>query len=226
MNMGRHQRAALAIVAALSWTTFAGCPLNPLGPEPCDEDRFDCRNWDTLQVDSSCDLDGELLVEVGQGETSFAPLMEGGMPQVINGAQGGSHMFIALRILNPALDEYGQMLASIDLFSLLPVEAPECGADTLCTDCGFDPFVTVDGVEMCRQERVSFRKVKLGSNSFLHAGEDGALEEWSIMLFVPPEDALRARDHLSLELHVSDPCGQEGSARVRLGTDGLTETVR
>ncbi|MEE2779391.1 MAG: hypothetical protein VYE15_02630 [Myxococcota bacterium] len=57
-----------------------------------------------FELDPSCELTGELDVEIGTGELVFESITEGHRFHVVYGPQGGSHVFGALRLNNPALE--------------------------------------------------------------------------------------------------------------------------
>src|SRR5262245_55405281 len=56
---------------------------------------------------ADCTIEGDLSLEPGEGETTFTPLAVGSAPTLYHGAQGGTHMILALRITTPEpLDRY------------------------------------------------------------------------------------------------------------------------
>src|SRR5262245_4279217 len=59
-----------------------------------------------FELDPSCMLDGTLEVELGDGSNGFTPLADGESPVTHHGPQGGTHMWIGVRIGNLALDRY------------------------------------------------------------------------------------------------------------------------
>src|SRR5688572_2897194 len=69
-----------------------------------------------FELDPSCELDGELVVELGDGTDGFVPLAEGLGPNVFHGSQGGTHMFLGVRIGNLALDRYEVVRVTTGMF--------------------------------------------------------------------------------------------------------------
>jgi hypothetical protein len=95
---------------ALTWPSYGGC--NPFGlfggdddgPDACSIDPAGCGQGDSFELDPSCTLEGELQVEIGEGTSGYEPLGPGELPQVHYGAQGGSHMWVGVRVANHARD--------------------------------------------------------------------------------------------------------------------------
>jgi len=104
MSGHRHRlrRApALALPAAL---LLAACPEPaPSGP-PCEDDLTACDDDTSAFVeDPSCELTGELDLQLGEGEDAFSPLLAGEMPQLYTGFQGGQHVWLGVQVRNADL---------------------------------------------------------------------------------------------------------------------------
>lgn len=185
------KRCALAILLGTS-----GCFLfgnDDGGADPCDADRFGCADGE-LDVDPSCELQDELVVAVGGGEGEFEPLPEGTSPKIFNGAQGGQHVLVGVRIDNAALDRYDELQVQLGIFS-----ASQCPEDDdLLAACTGTP---TGGT----------RTVVLGDEVELAIVEGGVVEEHDIVVFLEA-----FTDAMVLEAIVVDPCGQQGIARHRM----------
>ena len=64
---------------------------------PCDTDVLACEDGEALQIDPSCEADGELRLVTRDNDTD-APLPERGWSVVHHGAQGAVHFSLALRM--------------------------------------------------------------------------------------------------------------------------------
>ena len=160
-----------------------------------------------FELDPDCDLTGPLDVEIGYGEFVYTPIQPGHAFEVTYGPQGGSHVYGAFRLNNPA-PEFPELQI---MFELLDDDA-----------CG-EPFDDVDinnhgwayseeelGDE-CPPAVVGFRN---GVQKRLPvAGPDGAIEQAGIIIFHVfygggEEDRVR--------LSVRDECGRVGTAEQTL----------
>jgi hypothetical protein len=108
MTIMRRSSLALASFAVLLVIPLAGCPWLAGPPDddgpPCDEDLNQCSDDTSKFVeDPSCELTGELELEIGQGEDNFSPLASGELPEIHTGFQGGQHVWMAVRVKNPDL---------------------------------------------------------------------------------------------------------------------------
>jgi hypothetical protein len=65
---------------------------------PCERDVLACEEGEPFAIDRSCELEGELGLEVGEGEGMFAAFPAASWPQVHHGAQGGIHFMLGLRL--------------------------------------------------------------------------------------------------------------------------------
>lgn len=104
MNSMRHRPLVLAALAL----PLVGCPLfgpSPAPGPPCEDDLTACSNDTSKFVeDPTCELTGELEVTLGEGQDSFSALAPGQEPEIYFGAQGGQHMWLGVRVDNPAPD--------------------------------------------------------------------------------------------------------------------------
>ena len=97
-----------------------GCAVLPPGcfTYPCDRDVLACEDGEPLAIDRSCQADGELVLELGEGDGTFAPLADETWPQVHHGVQGGIHFMLGLR-LEGVDTEHGEFEVEL--------EARDCG---------------------------------------------------------------------------------------------------
>jgi hypothetical protein len=76
-----------------------GCAVLPgCFTYPCDRDVLACEEGEPLAIDRACETDVELVLELGEGEGTFAPLADETWPQVHHGVQGGIHFMLGLRL--------------------------------------------------------------------------------------------------------------------------------
>ena len=77
-----------------------GCAVLPPGcfTYPCDRDVLACEEGDALAIDRSCKNTDALVLELGEGEGTFAPLADETWPVVHHGVQGGIHFMLGLRL--------------------------------------------------------------------------------------------------------------------------------
>lgn len=87
-------------VASLT-ALLTGCP-SASPPSPCTVDPVGCASTSAFAI--QCHRDGALDVQLGTGETVFLPIDATNAFEVHHGAQGGEHVFAAIRVSNPALD--------------------------------------------------------------------------------------------------------------------------
>ena len=186
------KRSALAIALSTS-----GCFLfgNDDSADPCDADRYGCADGE-LDVDPSCELQGELVVAVGGGEGEFEPLPEGTSPTIFNGAQGGQHVLVGVRVDNAALDRYDELQVQLGIFPASQCPAPE--SDDLLTACTGAPSG-------------GSRTVVLGDATELALVDGGIVEEHDIVIFLESFS-----EGMVLQAIVVDPCDQQGIARHRM----------
>lgn len=185
----RHRFFALcACLLALPFIWGGFCFPDP-DPDPCELDPFRCQDPGVFEYDDSCELTGELQVEVGHGETRFETFDT--VPEQHFGGQGGSHIFVAVRVLNAALDRYDKLLVKLDLTT--PI--------TGCESDGGDV-----GSNTCTYLRAT-RTVTLGQNGAIRTNSTGAVEEVGIILF----DAGSYDEPNTLTATVEDPCRRAGT---------------
>lgn len=121
----------LVPLLVLCLPSYGGCnPFGLLGggddgPDPCAMDPAGCGEGEEFQLDPSCTLDGELVVEVGEGTDGFDPLGPGQLPAVHYGTQGGTHMWVGVRVANHARD-YPQLEITVQSLWANGACDPEC----------------------------------------------------------------------------------------------------
>ena len=108
------ERWLLGAILAL----LTGCPSTPT-PSPCSIDPVGCRSNNNIAI--VCQRDGSLDVQIGTGEAAFTAIDATHGFQVHHGVQGGEHVFVALRVTNPALD-HPQLAVSISVFDKTDAE--------------------------------------------------------------------------------------------------------
>lgn len=85
--------------------TILGC--GPATQTPCETEVHGCsQSLAGFQIDPTCELEGPLTVQLGDGETSFVPLNAGDWLGVHSGAQGGHHSWVSLKIAGADLQRY------------------------------------------------------------------------------------------------------------------------
>ncbi len=164
-------------------------------PDPCDADPYACENTDDgWSREPRCELEGELEVVLGHGETRFEVLPEGALPTIVDGAQGGKHVYLSLRVENPALDRYDTLLVDYKLTYRLQDGACAGGViDTGGDECDLP---------------MGHRTLVLGKSHPLRV-VDAAVEEFGLLVFIEaaPEGVW------DLTLTVEDPCGRSGTVK-------------
>lgn len=173
-----------------------GC--GPAFEDPCEQDPEGCAGVSQFPIDPTCNLPGELTVDVGDGEGAFTALPQGQLPHVISGSQGGFHTFVGLRVEGARLDRYDQLLAEIR-FEYKTTHAATCETVGL-------PALDPSDPHGCLQ-RWGERKVLLGQNTPLAAGADGAIEVHDIVVFLNPVGDEWRR----VVVDLTDPCGRKAS---------------
>jgi hypothetical protein len=103
----RMLRPTLAL--ALSALVLTGCdwfasPRGDGGP-PCEDDVTGCDdNPVQFVVDATCELTGDLELQIGEGEDEFSSLASGQAPETYSGFQGGQHVWMGVRVVNADLE--------------------------------------------------------------------------------------------------------------------------
>ncbi len=115
-------RWRLVVVASSIAQVLAGCVTTPEFSGPCDQDAFGCDDGGELVLDAHCSNDEPLMVEVGQGRDEFEPLEAEMAPEIDYGDQGGRHVFLAARVLNPDPDH-----GTFELGFRLAYSSPDSG---------------------------------------------------------------------------------------------------
>lgn len=143
-----------------------------------------------FELDPSCMLDDMLEVELGDGSDGFTPLADRESPVTHHGPQGGTHMWLGVRIGNLALDRYDVVRVTTGLFDPsqcepegAPCEAPaqwDAGQWVLGDDEPLDPI-----------DEHTIEQDQLTAIFDIH-GQELVLQAW-----------------------IEDPCGQVGLAQHR-----------
>ena len=172
---------ALALAVPL---LLCACPEPdpPAGP-PCEDDLTECDD-DTSQFmeDPSCELSGDLELQLGEGEDSFTPLLEGEMPALEFGFQGGQHAWLGVQVRNADL-ERPQLKIRVSM--------------RMCdTDCDNPASWATDNV----------REIVV-SGEQLRVTDDGYYEVDSMLVQVFNWTGFAKQ---GLDMLVTDPCGRQG----------------
>jgi hypothetical protein len=165
-----------------------GCPwpINPDGP-PCEDDVAGCsNNGDSFVEDPTCELTGDLVIELGEGEDEFVALAAGELPSLNFGVQGGQHVWLAVRVKNPALDRPS-----------LKIQATM----SYCLDSCDNPANWQDDV---------VREIVVGSRT-LTVTDEGWFEQASILVILGNWGSGLER---RVEVLVTDPCSRQGYALI------------
>lgn len=171
--------AALALLAV----SLTGCPEPEQDGPPCDEDLTQCSDDTTKFVeDPTCELSGELEVELGEGEDSFTVLDAGEQPQTYSGFQGGQHVWLGVRVSNADLER--------PLLKIL-VRMQYCDAD-----CDDPASWQIDNVRQL-----------VADPSTMTTTSEGWFEVSSMLVQVYNWQFASSR---RVEMIVTDPCGRQG----------------
>lgn len=166
--------------------TSAACPFlfgdGDDGSDPCDADPAGCGPGDEFMLDPSCTLEGDLQVELGQGEHDYTPLAPGEAPELHHGPQGGSHVWLGVRVANHARD-----YPSLEIQLELLYSASACDTD-------------------CEWLTAEERTVVVGEDQ-LELTPDGGAQVAGITVFA---DGWGESSSGALRATVRDPCGREG----------------
>lgn len=174
-------------IATLGCLWACNCWLLPTGPEGDlpEGDCASCYGDAEFELDPTCELEGTLTVEVGDGFEEFVPLDDGQAPAIYSGPQGGRHHFVAVRVGNVALERYDRLELELDAY--FPGECPDDG-------------------EPCEATSWSQTLVLGGDPEWRVV--DGSVEEYGIAVQMDGEDVV-------VQARVLDPCGREGWAQHR-----------
>lgn len=178
MGKGLHRIAALGCL----WACSCWLP----GPDDLpEEDCSSCWSDAEFELDPTCELEGELTVEIGDGPSDLRLLDDGEPPELYSGAQGGQHHYVSLRVGNVALDRYDRLEVEIDAY--YPDECPDDGEP--CAAGSFSQTLVLGGSPPWRVV-------------------DGYVEEYGIPVQMNGEDVV-------VQVHALDPCGREGWVQQR-----------
>lgn len=178
--------STLALPSCLLVGALAGCPWLD-GPEivgpPCEDDVTGCGDDSGKFVeDPTCELTGELELELGEGQDAYSPLAAGQMPEVFNGFQGGQHIWLGVRVKNPDPER-----ASLKI----GVELSDCQAE-----CDKAQNWALDNT----------RELVVGSRT-ITVTDEGWFEEEGILVTL---DDWGVAPHRRVQVVVTDPCSRQG----------------
>jgi hypothetical protein len=91
---------AMRRLVVLAAAYGCGC-LGGTDTGPCAHDSLGCGEGPVFALDEGCELEGELLAGLGQGEREFVALLPGDEPELHATRQGVDYLQLALRIDNP-----------------------------------------------------------------------------------------------------------------------------
>lgn len=172
---------ALHAALALGCLLACNCWLIPPTPEDLpEEDCVSCWSEAEFELDPTCELAGELTVEVGEGPDEFLPLAQGDAPEYYQGPQGGGHHYVAVRIGNVSPEHYDRVELTVDGY--YEGQCPDDGSP-----CG---------------EGWYSRTLVLGGGNPAWRMVDGSVEEYGIIVPLDGGEVIQAQ--------VRDPCGREG----------------
>jgi hypothetical protein len=179
---------SLALVLAVVPT--AGCwllfPSNDGGGSegpPCVDDISGCfDDTSKFMEDPSCELQGELELQLGEGETEFSPLAPGELPELHYGFQGGQHVWMAVQVKNPDLER--QQLK-------IRVSAEYCNQN-----CAVESSWASDN-----------NRELVADETTVTITPEGWIEQTRMLVTV--FDWVDA-SHRRIEMLVTDPCGRQG----------------
>jgi hypothetical protein len=148
-----------------------------------------------FELDPSCMLDGTLEVELGDGTDGFMSLADGESPVLHHGPQGGTHMWLGVRVGNLALDRYDIARVTTGMFDPAQCESPG---------------------EPC-EEPAAWHTGQwvLGDVEPLNAIDEHTIEQDQLTALLEIDS-----EELVLQARVEDPCGQVGLAQHRFVADG------
>lgn len=153
------------------------------GP-PCEDDVLGCdSNLEDFVIDPSCELEGDLELVLGQGESEFDPLAPGEVPNINYGVQGGQHIWLAVQVHNPALD-YPRLK--------LDITVSACAQ----SDCSSLDAWTIDNTRQLVADATT-----------MTVTPEGWLEQLRMLVIV---EAYAFAGRGKVELLVTDPCGRQG----------------
>ena len=198
---------ALSCLCVCSVFTFAGI-CGGEQADPCELDVLACQaNLYDFALDPDCDLEGELTIEVGEGELGYLELEPDQLPEVHYGSQGGQHVFMGMRVSNAALDRYDKLLVRFGAYTECQI-GEACynsqQGDFLCSESSADPDSGV--CEFTLGERTAV----LGSAKTLRVVEDGVVEEYGLIVVLDSWPVWAGQG--VLRVVVLDPCEQQGIA--------------
>jgi hypothetical protein len=180
----RSSTIVLPVLAAV----LGGCPWFE-GPEnsgpPCQDDVNGCgADGGEFVEDPTCELTGELELEIGEGEDSYTPLAAGEMPEIFNGFQGGQHVWMGVRLKNPDL------------------ERPSLKINVTLSDC------ETDCEDPANWLPDNVRELVVGSRT-IEVTDEGWFEQASILVTLGDWSSAT---HRRVEMLVTDPCSRQGLA--------------
>jgi hypothetical protein len=200
MKSGIHACCLLAIVVALT-----ACETIT---DPCDDARFACEDSVLgFALDPTCTLEGDLTVEVGQGESAFVVLTDNEMPTLVTGNQGGQHTFLAVRVMNAALDRYDVLKTRFAFYLIKP-----CGAHDGGTPVDQEKSGPEDDCRYLQNSRNLILGVQQPIRTVVGTTEAAMVEEFGVLIRTGDTPDFERE----LELQVDDPCGRRGFDRHKI----------
>ncbi|HWB76201.1 MAG TPA: hypothetical protein VG755_14625 [Nannocystaceae bacterium] len=179
------------LLAALS--QLAACPFFGIGGDDGGGPGGVQMGGD-FELDPSCELDDMLEVELGDGSEGFVALGEGQSPTTHHGPQGGTHMWLGVRIGNLALDRYEMVRVTTGMFD--PAQCEPLG-------------------EPCETPAAWHTgQWVLGDDEHLDAIDEHTIEQAELTAVFDIHG-----QELVLQAWVEDPCGQVGLAQQRFVAD-------
>ncbi|MFO7567599.1 MAG: hypothetical protein R6X02_33455 [Enhygromyxa sp.] len=164
------------------WLLFNNDDGGDGGP-PCEDDISGCSDDPSdFTEDPSCTLDGELELELGEGELEFSPLGPQELPEIHYGLQGGQHVWMAVRVKNPDLERKQLKIR---------IKADYCNSS--CEDAG--NWVTDNLRELVADETT------------LQVTSENWFEQTRMLVTIYGWVGATER---RIEMLVTDPCGRQG----------------
>lgn len=181
MRSFKSAKPVLPLIVAL-----VACPgldgPDPVSGPPCEDDVNGCGDGSTFVEDPTCELMGELELELGQGQNLYSSLGPGEMPEIYSGPQGGRHVWLGVRVKNPDLERPS-----------LEINITLSGCESGCDD---PEAWWLD----------NSRELVIGSQT-ITSTEEGWFEEEGMLVTLAIWDLAA---HRRVEMVVTDPCGRQG----------------
>jgi hypothetical protein len=102
--MSRYAGVVVQRGLLLGAAWICGCLLGGTDTGPCAQDSLACDDGPPFEIDDACELDGELMATLGEGDREFVALLPGTEPELQRTPQGVEYLQLAVRIDNPDAD--------------------------------------------------------------------------------------------------------------------------